>query len=59
VPLVVSGPRIRHDTERGPGETTQIAPTIWALLGLDAGVLQAVAAEHTATLPDAAGHPSR
>jgi len=38
VPLVVSGPGIRHDTERGPGETTQIAPTILA------------AAEHTATL---------
>jgi len=34
-PLVVSGPRIRHDTQRGPVETTQIAPTILALLGLD------------------------
>jgi len=55
----VSGPRIRHDTQRGPGETTQIAPTILALLGLDAGVLQAVAVEHTATLPGTAGHPSR
>ncbi len=55
----MSGPRIRHDTQRGPVETTQIAPTILALLGLDAGVLQAVAVEHTATLPGTAGHPSR
>jgi len=55
----VSGPRIRHDTQRGPVQTTQVAPTILALLGLDAGALQAVAAEHTATLPGTAGHPGR
>jgi len=59
VPLVVSGPGIRHDTQRGPVETTQIAPTILALLGLDPCALQAVTAEHTATLPGTAGHPSR
>ena len=59
VPLVVSGPGIRHDTQRGPVQTTQIAPTILALLGLDAGALQAVAAKHTASLPDTAGHPNR
>jgi len=59
VPLVVSGARIRHDTQRGPVETTQIAPTILALLGLDPGALQAVATEHTATLPGTAEHPSR
>jgi hypothetical protein len=52
----VSGPRIRHDTQRGPVETTQIAPTI---LALHPCALQAVAAEHTATLPGTAGHPSR
>ncbi len=57
--MVVSGPRIRHDTQRGPVETKQIAPTIRALLGLDPGALQAVAAEHTATLSGTAGHPSR
>jgi len=55
----VSGPRIRHDTQRGPVETTQIAPTILALLGLDPGALQAVAAEHTATLPGPAGRTNR
>ena len=59
VPLVVSGPGIRHDTQRGPVEITQIAPTILALLGLDPGALQAVATEHTASLPDTAGHPNR
>jgi len=33
-------------------ETTQIAPTILALLGLDPGDLQAVRAEHTKVLPE-------
>ncbi len=56
---MVSGPRIRHDTQRGPVQTTQIAPTILALLGLDPCALQAVAAEHTATLPCTAGQRSR
>jgi len=51
VPLVVSGPRIRHDVRGGQVETTQIAPTILALLGLDPRALQAVTAEHTRTLP--------
>ena len=55
----MSGPRIRHDTQRGPVEITQIAPTILALLGLYPCALQAVAAEHTASLPDTAGHPNR
>ncbi len=59
VPLVVSGPRIRHDTQRGPVGTTQIAPIILALLGLDPGALQAVAAERTATMPGTGEHPSR
>jgi len=39
--------------------TSSASPTVLALLGLDAGVLQAVAVEHTATLPGTAGHPSR
>jgi hypothetical protein len=53
VPLVVSGAGVRR---RGgvapePVETTQIAPTILKLLGLDPGALQAVQIEHTRALP--------
>jgi hypothetical protein len=52
VPLVVSGvPVGRHQVEGDPVETTQIAPTILKLLGLDPGALQAVQIEHTKTLP--------
>ena len=36
---------------REPVETTQIAPTILALLGLNPDSLQAVRIEHTAMLP--------
>ena len=46
---VVSGPRI-GTTSSAVRSRPKIAPTILALLGLDAGVLQAVAVEHTATL---------
>jgi hypothetical protein len=35
----------------GGVETTQIAPTILKLLGLDPNFLQAVKMEHTAVLP--------
>ncbi len=35
IPLVVSGPRIWHDTQSGPVGTTQIAPTILALQLVD------------------------
>jgi arylsulfatase A-like enzyme len=52
VPLVVSGgPVGRHnEVENGRVETTQIAPTILQLLGLDPDVLQAVQIEHTRAL---------
>jgi hypothetical protein len=36
---------------RRPVETTQIAPTILKLLGLDPHALQAVQVEHTQVLP--------
>jgi hypothetical protein len=53
VPIVVSGAGV---SERGVNddkvETTQIAPTILRLLGLDPQKLQAVRIEHTAVLPD-------
>lgn len=54
VPIVVSGDPVHAagapvvDT---PVETTQIAPTILQLLGLDPSALQAVRIEGTPTLP--------
>jgi hypothetical protein len=53
VPLVVSGRpvgRARH-LVGSPVETTQIAPTILKLLGLDPNALDAVQIEHTEALP--------
>ena len=52
VPLVVSGGAVdKHGTVAARVETTQIAPTILSLLGLDPGALQAVQMEHTRMLP--------
>ena len=52
VPLVVSGNPVRlHLSLPTPVETTQIAPTILKLLGLDPNFLQAVQIEHTQVLP--------
>ena len=53
VPLVVSGsPVFFHRVSWPvPVETTQIAPTILKLLGLNPNYLQAVNIEHTAVLP--------
>jgi hypothetical protein len=52
VPLVVSGGPIEdHEVSSRPVETTQIAPTIARLLGLDPNSLQAVRIEHTRALP--------
>ncbi|HVV08341.1 alkaline phosphatase family protein [Amycolatopsis sp.] len=53
VPLVVSG--TGHRVVDGAVETTQIAPTILALLNLDPGALQAVRLEHTQVLPGTRG----
>ncbi|TQL56711.1 alkaline phosphatase family protein [Oryzihumus leptocrescens] len=52
VPLVVSGPA-GHPGSRVPApvETTQVAPTILRLLGLDPRLLQAVRIEGTRSLP--------
>jgi hypothetical protein len=53
VPLVVSGNPLRlHATIANSVETTQIAPTILKLLGLNPNFLQAVEIEHTQVLPD-------
>jgi Type I phosphodiesterase / nucleotide pyrophosphatase len=55
VPLIVSGIPIAianggRETNNTPVETTQIAPTILQLLGLDPNALQAVRIEHTPVL---------
>jgi hypothetical protein len=52
VPLVISGAATPHGVHiAGPVRTTQIAPTILRLLGLDPRALDAVRIEHTAPLP--------
>jgi hypothetical protein len=52
VPILVSGPTTPHDRmNTSPVETTQIAPTILQLLGLNPQQLQAVHAEGTQVLP--------
>jgi hypothetical protein len=51
VPLVVFGAGAHAGRVAASVETTQIAPTILTLLGLDPRQLDAVRAEHTAALP--------
>jgi arylsulfatase A-like enzyme len=52
VPLVVSGAGVRQGVSvNAPVRTTQIAPTILSLLGLDPKALAGVRLEHTAVLP--------
>ena len=52
VALVVSGAGVHHGgTDTAPVATTQIAPTILSLLGINPRALQAVHIEHTRTLP--------
>jgi hypothetical protein len=50
--LVVSNPHLVTWTVTAFVETTQVAPTILSLLGLDPGSLQAVAIEGTPVPPD-------
>jgi catechol 2,3-dioxygenase-like lactoylglutathione lyase family enzyme len=54
VALVVRCGRRHHATETSWAQTTQIAPTILALLGLDPNAQQAVRIHHPAVLP----HPN-
>ena len=51
VALVVWGAGAHHGTSHAAVTTTQIAPTILALLGLQPHALQAVRMEHTSVLP--------
>jgi arylsulfatase A-like enzyme len=51
VPILVATPRGHGSRNSSLVETTQIAPTIMSLLGLDPNQLQAVGAEGTKVLP--------
>lgn len=52
VPLVVAGAGVAHGTTVATSvQTTQIAPTILTLLGINPNELQGVTADHTAALP--------
>jgi len=51
VPLVVSGAEVDHLVNHSSVETTQIAPTILRLLGLNPNALKSVQIEHTSALP--------
>ncbi|MDB6040232.1 MAG: type phosphodiesterase/nucleotide pyrophosphatase, partial [Verrucomicrobiales bacterium] len=51
VPIVISNPSLAAQTIKTPVQTTQIAPTILQLLGLNPFALQAVQMEHTTVLP--------
>ena len=49
--MVVNGPGIATQVESASVETTQVAPTILSLLGLNPGALTAVQVEGTQVLP--------
>ncbi|HEY1518312.1 MAG TPA: hypothetical protein VGF91_17930, partial [Solirubrobacteraceae bacterium] len=51
VPILVTGPDVPHDVVDHAVQTTQIAPTILGLLGLDPHALKAVQIEHTKAQP--------
>jgi hypothetical protein len=56
VPILVDAPGLHHGGEiSSQVETTQIAPTILSLLGLNPQALQAVQIEHTPSLPGVPG----
>src|SRR4029077_6210321 len=56
--MIVSGPGIPVQVQSKSVETTQVAPTILALLGLDPNKLTAVQTEGTQVLPGL-GRPHR
>ena len=57
--MVVSGPGIPVQVESTSVETTQVAPTILALLGLNPNALTAVQIEGTQVLPGLGGPSGR
>jgi hypothetical protein len=52
VPIIVYNPQLVARTNRSPVQTSQIAPTILTLLGLNPWALQAVQMEQTKVLPE-------
>jgi arylsulfatase A-like enzyme len=59
VMMVVSGARVPVQVVSTPVETTQVAPTVLALLGLDPDALKAVQIEGTRVLPGLGGRHGR
>ena len=57
--MFVSGPGIPSQVDSASVETTQVAPTILALLGLDPNKLTAVQVEGTQVLPGVIARPRR
>ena len=51
VPIIISNPNLKPQTIKTPVQTTQLAPTILQLLGLNPFALQAVLIEKTTALP--------
>ena len=51
VGLLVSHPSLGHRTFKSPVQTTQVAPTILEILGLEGRALESVRKEHTDELP--------
>jgi len=52
VALLVANPKLKPHAFHGPVQTTQIAPTILTMLGLNPAALEAVQLENTIALPD-------
>ena len=57
--MIVNGPGIKSQVESTPVETTQVAPTILSVLGLNPAALTAVKIEGTRVLPGLQGHHRR
>jgi Uncharacterized proteins of the AP superfamily len=57
--MLVSGAGVRSGVESAPVETTQVAPTVLALLGLNPTKLTAVQAEGTRVLPGITARSAR
>jgi hypothetical protein len=55
--MVVNGPDIKAQVNSHPVETTQVAPTILSVLGLNPAALTAVQKEGTQVLPGIEEHP--
>ncbi len=57
--MVINGPHIPAQVQSNPVETTQVAPTILSILGLDPTALTVVRVEGTQVLPGLGGQRGR